>query len=252
MPLTALNPPRCLCLPLWPSLCALALLVAAAPTAAQWTHNRGYQLLQRVDDVLFGVDNLGLVILDRRFVAGHLVRVNASQPNPVRGNTPFVADCQKPLRMALVPDTMKGRPQPEQLEFTEVKVLDGSWAAVEFACESTRQPARAATVAKDIYERGGPADLQTLYCDLQPDGSDEARPGVEVRYSESANAVAVNRQWLSSGHVSAAEVEFGVNSKWRIQRQSLEVRRVTPSGEMAFSGKCDKRPPGVAAQQPLR
>ncbi len=231
----------------------LALLLAgfaAMPASAQWTHNRGFQLLQRVDDVLFGVDNLGLVILDRRHVAGFLVRVNASQPNPVRGNTAFVADCQKPLRMALVPDTMKGRPEPDKLEFAEVKVLDGSWAAVEFACESTRQPARASAVAKALYERGGPDDVQTIYCDLQPDGSDEARSGVEVRYSESANAVAVNRQWLSSGHVSATEVEFGVNSKWRIQRRNLDVRRVTASGEMAFSGRCDKRPPGISAQSP--
>ena len=246
--LTVINPFRSAHRPrLW-FAALMALLVVSSPVAAQWTHNRGYQLLQRVDDVLFGVDNLGLVILDRRYVAGHLLRVNASQPTPVRGNTAFVADCQKPLRMALVPDTMKGRPQPEQLEFAEVKILDGSWAAVEFACESTRQPARAAVVAKELYERGGPADVQTLYCDLQPDGSDEARSGVEVRYSESANAVAVNRQWLSSGHVNAAEVEFGVNSKWRIQRQSLDVRRVTASGELAFSGMCDKRPPGGAPQ----
>ena len=228
------------------------LLLAAllpGPAAAQWTNNRGYQLVQRVDDVLFGIDNLGLQILDRRHVAGRLLRVNASQPDPVRGNTPFVADCGRPLRFALVPDTVRGRPDPAVLEFSEVKVLDGSWAAVEFACESTRQPARAAQVARELYERGGPPDTLTLYCDLQPDGSDDVRRGVEVRFSEDADAVAVNRQWLSSGKVGPQQVEFGTHSKWRIQRDSLEVRRVTPSGETAFSARCDKRP-GAAAAPP--
>jgi len=226
----------------------LALLLAMAPQLAwaQWTHNRGYQLLQRVDDVLFGVDNLSLRILDRRFVAGTLVRVNVHQPSPVRGSAGFVADCNKPMRLALLPADAPARPDPQTLEFAEVKVLDGSWVAAEFACESTRQPARAASVARDLFERGGPADLQTIYCELQPDGVEEARSGVEVRYSEAANAVAVNRQWLSSGQVSATEVVFGTNSKWHINRQALDVRRTTANGEMLFSGSCDRRPPARA------
>lgn len=238
-------PPLSLFRRCWSLLLLAALLPSAA--SAQWTSNRSYQLLQRVDDVLFGIDNLGLVILDRRHVSGRLLRINASQPDPVRGNTPFVADCGPPLRFALVPDTVRGRPDPAALEFQEVKVLDGSWAAAKFACESTQQPARAALVARALYERGGPADTQTLYCDLQPDGSDDVRRGVEVRYSEEANAVAVNHQWLSSGKVGPELVEFGVNSKWRIQRGSLEVQRVTASGETAFSARCDKRPGAAPA-----
>lgn len=229
-------------------LCALPVLAACTGAWAQWSSNRGYQLLQRVDDVLFGVDNLSLVIVDRRYVAGTLVRINAKQPLPIRGTTEFVADCQKPLRFAAKPADAKVRALPGSLEFSSANLLDGTWFAAEFACESTRQPGRASRLAKDLFERGGPPDMQTVYCELQPDGSEETRAGVEVRFSESANAVAVNRQWLSSGEVSAGEVRFGSNSKWRIDRQALDVRRTGSGGEMLFSGTCDRRPPAA----PLR
>ena len=230
--------------------CLYVMLVVLLPTPgwAQWNSNRGYQLLQRVDDVLFGMDNLSLVILDRRHVAGTLLRINVFQPSPVRGRTDFVADCQKPLRFAIVPASVNGRPQPESLEFAPAKVLDGTWFAVEFACEVTRQPARAARLARDLFERGGPEDMQTVYCELQPDGSDQTRPGVEVRFTEAADAVAVNRQWLSSGSVTAEEVRFGTNSTWHIDRKALHVRRTAPGGEMLFSGGCDRRPPPMARQ----
>ena len=228
-------------------ICACWLPVLLAPDSgwAQWSNNRGYQLLQRVDDVLFGVDNLSLEILDRRYVAGTLVRINAHQPTPIRGMTQFVADCQKPLRFAIRPADAKVRALPGQLEFSSTKLLDGSWFAAEFACESTRQPGRASRLARDLFEHGGPPDMQTIYCELQPDGSEETRPGVEVRFSESANAVAVNRQWLSSGEVTAGEVRFGSSSKWRIDRQALDVRRTAASGEMLFSGACDRRAPAA-------
>jgi hypothetical protein len=94
-----------------------------------------------------------------------------------------------------------------------------------------------------MYETGGPPDMQTVYCDLQPDGSTEVRKGVEVRFSPSANVVAVNDQWLSSGSVTADEVRFGANSTWRINRKALDIRRSAPGGEMLFSGLCDRRPP---------
>ena len=228
-------------------ICAWLWLALCLPLAswAQWTNNRGFQLLQRVDDVLFGVDNLSLVILDQRYVAGTLVRINAQQPLPIRGVTQFVADCQKPLRFAIRPADARGRTLPAQLEFSSANLLDGSWFAAEFACESTRQPGRASRLAREMFERGGPPDMQTIYCELQPDGSQETRPGVEVRFSASANAVAVNRQWLSSGEVTDGEVRFGSNSKWRIDRQALDLRRTSASGEMLFSGTCDKRPPAA-------
>lgn len=226
----------------------LLLALLPLPGAAQWTSNRGYQLLQRVDDVLYGMDNLSLVILDRRHVSGTLLRINVHQPSPVRGSTRFVADCDKPLRFAEVPATMPGRPQPERLEFAPAQILDGTWFAAEFACEVTRQPGRAARLARDLFERGGPPDMQTVYCELQPDGSDQTRPGVEVNFSDSTDAVAVGRQWMSSGSVSATEVRFGTNSTWHVDRQALHVRRTAPSGEMLFSGTCDRRRPPPVRQ----
>ena len=225
----------------------LLLLLACLPGVvnAQWTSNRGYQLLQRVDDVLFGVDTISLSVLDRQHVAGTLVRVNVLQPNPVRGKSEFIAECTRPLRFALVPGNVRGRVSFAQLEFVQAKILDGSWFAAEFACEATRQPGRAARIARDLYERGGPADTQTIYCELQPDGKAEARPAVELRFSEEFSAVAVNRQWLSSGVVTSDEVHFGSIGIWHVDRQAMNVRKNIASGEMVFSGTCDKRPPAV-------
>ena len=229
---------------------ALLLALACLPgvASAQWTSNKGYQLLQRVDDVLFGVDTISLAVLDRQHVAGTLVRVNVLQPNPVRGKTEFVAECSRPLRFALVPAAVNVRSRAvpiAQLEFVEAKILDGSWFAAEFACDATRQPGRASRIARDLYERGGPADTQIIYCELQPDGKAEPRPAVEVRYSEEFSAVAVNRQWLSSGIVSADEVHFGTVGTWHIDRRQMNVRKNLASGEMVFSGTCDRRAPVV-------
>lgn len=228
----------------WRAVLLVAWLAASCSASfAQWANKSGYQLLQRVDDVLFGVDNLSLRILSQRYVAGTLLQLNVDRPYPVRSRVEFVADCRKPLRFAIRPGTASAEAAPESLEFSDAALLDGSWFAAEFACESTRQPASAARIARDLFEGGGPPDMQTIYCDLQPDGSQELRSGVEVRYSGSANAVAVNRQWLSSGSVTPEEVRFGANSKWRINRQALDVRRTAVHGEMLFSGQCDRRPP---------
>ncbi len=222
---------------------ALVLVLASNPGHAQWVSNRGYQLLQRIDDVLFGIDNLSLEILDRDHVAGILLQINADQPLPLRAQTRFVVDCRKPMRFAMRKADAALPIDLKTLEYADAALLDGSWASAEFACESTRQPGRASQVARAIYEHGGPPDMQTVYCDLQPDGSTEVRRGVEVRYSASANAVAVNRQWLSSGSVTDEEVRFGANSKWRINRKALDIRRSAPNGEMLFSALCDKRAP---------
>lgn len=224
-------------------LLGLVWTLVCAQAHAQWTSNRGYQLLQRIDDVLFGIDNLSLQILDRDHVAGTLLRINVDRPYPLRGQTDFVVDCRKPMRLAQRGGKAGAPVDLEKLEYADVALLDGTWASAEFACESTRQPGRASLVARGIYEKGGPDDMQTLYCDLQPDGSTEVRRGVEVRYSAAVRAVAVNQQWLSSGTVTDDEVRFGINSQWRINRKALDIRRSAPSGEMLFSGLCDKRPP---------
>jgi hypothetical protein len=222
---------------------ALVLACGAVAAQAQWVSNRGYQLLQRVDDVLFGVDNLSLRILDRTHVAGTLLHINVHKPEPVRSQVEFVAQCGDPMRLAMRTGNTGAPAVLGALEFADVSWLDGSWAAAAFACEATRQPGRAAQLARAMYERGGPPDMQTVYCDLQPDGSTEVRKGVEVRFSPSASVVAVNQQWLSSGSVTADEVRFGINSTWRINRQALDIRRSAPGGEMLFSGLCDRRAP---------
>jgi len=227
----------------WVAVLLFLLVLVAGAAQAQWVSNRGYQLLQRVDDVLFGVDNLSLQILDRTHVAGTLLHINVLKPYPVRSRVEFVAQCGNPMRLAMRTGDTGAPAALASMEFANVSWLDGTWAAAEFACESTRQPGRAAQLAREMYERGGPPDTQTVYCDLQPDGSTEVRKGVEVRFSPSANAVSVNRQWLSSGTVNAEEVRFGANSTWRIDRQALDIRRSAPGGEMLFSGLCDRRPP---------
>ena len=225
--------------------CLALLLVLPLPGPAQWASNRGYQLLQRVDDVLFGVDNLSLVIIDRRHVGGTLVRVNVQRPNPVRGSTEFVVDLPEAVAFRALPENSKNKVALNQLEFASANLLDGTLLAAEFACESTRQPGRASRLAKDLFERGGPEDVQTVYCELQPDGKEEARPGVEIRFSESANAVSVNRQWLSTGSVTPAEVIFGTNSKWRIDRRALNVRRT------AQTARCCSQEPATG-ERPLQ
>lgn len=234
--------------------CAIGVLLAwtAGTVSAQWSSNRGYQLLQQVDDVLFGVDNLALQIVDRTHVAGTLLEINVQKPYPVRSRIAFVADCGTPMRLAIRTGDSSAAPVLGQLEFAGLSWLDGSWAAAEFACQSTRQPGRAAQLARAMFERGGPPDVQTLYCELQPDGSTEVRKDVEVRFSPSANAVSVNRQWLSSGSVTLEEVRFGANSVWRINRRALDIRRTAPGGEMLFSGLCERRPSvtGGATRQP--
>ena len=222
---------------------AVLLLAAGGGAQAQWTSNNGFQLLQRVDDVLFGVDTVTLAIVDRDHVAGTLVRVNVLQPDPVRGRTEYVARCSRPLQVAQLAPAQRARPPLAQLEFVDAKILDGTWFAAEFACEATRQPGRAARVARALYEHGGPPDLQVLYCDLLPDGGSEPRPGVELRFSAEFEAVAVNDQWLSTGRVSDEEIRFGSVGTWVVDRQRLSVRKNAVNGEMVYSGTCDKRPP---------
>jgi hypothetical protein len=160
----------------WEWFCCWPRWLPHAGLIAQWTSNRGYQLLQRVDDVLFGVDNLALVILDRRHVAGTLLRINVQQPARSGAAAEFVVDCEQAAALcAAVPATMPAGRSRKRLEFSPAQILDGTWFAAEFACEVTRQPGSAARLARDLFERGGPQDMQTMYCELQPDGSD--RPG---------------------------------------------------------------------------
>ena len=219
----------------------------------------GFQLVQRVDDVLFGVDSISLAVFDRRYVAGTFVRLNVHVPSPVIGYTSFVADCEDPMRMAISESatafedrnavgflsqkrTQNQKLDPSSLAFADSKMLDGTRLVAEFACGSTRQPGRATQLARALYERGGPHDLQSVFCDMQVDGGKAIRSGVEVRYSETEDVVAVQQQWLSSGFVTAVEVVFGSGGvQWIMDRQTLATRLITKAGKTLFAGRCERQ-----------
>ena len=225
---------------------------------SDYGYSKALQLVQRVDDVLYGVDPISLAPLGNRHVSGVLVKVNASQPGQVLGYSHFVADCKKPLRMAIVatalsPQAFSARARfaaasatVEDGAFTKAHMLDGSWSVAEFACDSTQRPARTAQIARELFEKGGPSDMRTALCDLQTDGALQTRQDVEVRFSDSEKVVAVNKQWLSSGRVTDSEISFGSGpARWRIDRAAAEASLVHPGGKIVFVGSCvarDARP----------
>ena len=89
----------------WLAGLALATAGAAqlfAQSLPQGTSMRGFQMVQHVDDVLYGVDALALDIKENRYVRGTYVRVSVSQPSPILGVGRFVADCREPVRLAIV------------------------------------------------------------------------------------------------------------------------------------------------------
>lgn len=216
---------------------------------------RGFQMVQRIDEVLYGVDPISLTFRGN-FVQGVFVRVNVEQPAPILGYIRFVADCRPPLRMAIVSSsTLTGRANAdgsaeyreyrseksrlEELEFDPARLLNGTQLVADFACRSTLQPGRARQIARELYERGGPPDQKTLRCTLRPDGSERALPEVPVRFSESQQAVAVNNQWLRSGAVTPEEIIFGNGAaEWRIDRRALQARLFDANDKPVYTGAC--------------
>lgn len=240
------------------SFCANLGPTWAQPTANLPATSKDMQIVQRIDDVLVGVDAVSLQIVDRSHVSGTYFLINLRQPSPVAGNADFVVDCQVPLRIATLESTLpsgslktdtpplqrrSGPLDMAQLAFAPVHMLDGTWLVAEFACRSTSQPGRARQIARQLLEQGGPPDMRTLYCDLRADGSSQVRRGVELRFSEQEDAVAVNKQWLSSGFVDDKEVVFGSGAQWIVDRQASRARLVAPGGALLYSGPCDSRPP---------
>lgn len=229
---------------------------APAPTSS----GKGVQLVQRIDDILVGVDPISLAIIDRRHVSGVAVRVNANQPSPALDYRHFVADCQSPLRLVilstapspldLTPQGASARARVAAAEavlktapFANAAMLDGSRAVAEFACNTTATPARAAQIAKALFEAGGPPDVRTALCDLQPDGAFVTREDVEVRFSDSEKVVAVANQWLTSGRVTDTEISFGSGgSRWRIDRNTADASLIGGDGKILFMGSCIAKP----------
>lgn len=219
--------------------------------------SKDMQIVQRIDNVLVGVDAVSLAIIDRRYVAGSYFLINLHRPSPLAGTAEFVADCQSPLRLATLASSLpSGALQPEtprsqrrataldidSLSFTPVHMLNGSWMVAEFACRSTRQYGRARQIALELLEKGGPPDMRRLWCDLQADGSTQTRRNAEVRYSEADDAVAVQTQWLSSGFVRDTEVVFGSGAQWIVDRQPSQARLVGAGGTKLFVGACRSAP----------
>ena len=241
------------------------LLLAAAQAPAQQRTPPApppFHLVQRVDEMLVGVDSVAMAILDRDHVAGTYFLINARKPSPIAGYANYVVDCREPMRMATTSSAMpSGSLEPEtpflqpprrnggldvnSLRYEPVHVLDGTRFVAEFACRVTNQFGRAAQIARQLYESGGPKDLARIYCDLRSD-SGKQREGVEVRYSEEENVVAVNGQWLSSGFLSGDEIVFGTGAQWRVDRKEQTARLVRDDGTRLLTVACDTRPPAKA------
>ena len=260
------------------------LLLGGLCVTAAWAQaaaGKAPLLLQRIDDTLYGVDWLSLAVVDRHHVSGILVRVNAARPHPPLDYTHYLADCRGQMRVARIASaaspldlTLTGASARARLQaatqfiraaeaagetageagapgspgkpaFRPLATLDGSRALAEFTCAAMQRPAQAALLAKDVLDNGGPRDLRTALCDLQPDGASVTREDVTVRFSDSEKVVAVNQQWLNSGRVTDTEISFGSGTaRWRIDRLTAEANLVDAAGRVIFSGSC------VAQQKP--
>ncbi|PZP95538.1 MAG: hypothetical protein DI587_22305 [Variovorax paradoxus] len=230
----------------------LALTAAAQPAPAT------FHMVQRIDEMLVGVDAIALDVVDRDHVAGTYFLVHAQRPSPLVGYANYVVDCRTPQRIAILNSVMpSGRLEPEQpfvqpprrsgrtdlarLVFEPVHTMDGTALVARFSCEASGAPGRAAQIAAELAARGSPPDSRSLYCQMQPDAGQAARR-VEVRYSAAENAVAVNGQWLSSGFVAGDEVVFGVGAQWRVDTRKRHARLLRDNGRQLFKGDCDTRP----------
>ena len=227
------------------------LCVGAAVVHAQAGPAKGVQLVQRIDDVLVGVDPISLAVIDNRYVTGVAVRVNVNVagalPAAPLAYSHFLADCHSPMRFAVVstaatpfdltPQGSSFRARYDAARaalvgsaFAPVGMLDGSRAVATFACKASLSPSGATQIARDLFQQGGPADMRSALCDLRPDGALETREDVEVRFSDSEKVVAVQQQWMSTGKVTDTEISFGSGpARWRIDRNTAEATSATAS-----------------------
>ncbi len=240
-----------------------AVALAAVNSAAQSPSGKGPLLLQRIDDVLYGVDPISLAIVDNRYVSAILVRVNAAKPHSPLNYTHFVADCKgagqvaflavsvSPMDLTPQGASFRARLQavqaalsaPGGAKFAKPAMLDGSRNMADFVCAASQRPSQAVALAKGILENSGPTDLRTALCDLQPDGVFVTREDVTVRFSDREKTVSVNNQWLTSGQVTPTEISFGSGTaKWRIDRASAEANLIDSTGRVIFAGSCVEKP----------
>ena len=231
-----------------------------ASAQAQSGNPKGVQLVQRIDDVLIGVDPISLAVVDNRYVTGIYVRVSAdvtgAKPAAPLGYTHFLADCRAPMRFAVIStaatpfdltpqgSSFRARHEAAQaavkaITFKQVGMLDASRTVATFACQASLSPSVVVKIAHDLFEKAGPSDLRSALCDLRPNGGEDTREDVEVRFSDSEKVVAVRQQWMSTGKVTDAEISFGSGPlRWRIDRNAAEASLVTPEGKIIFVGSC--------------
>ncbi|KQP48636.1 hypothetical protein [Pseudorhodoferax sp. Leaf274] len=230
----------------------MALSAAAQPAPAS------FHMVQRIDEMLVGVDAIALDVVDRHHVAGTYFLVHALRPSPLVGYANYVIDCRVPQRIAILSSVMpSGRLEPEQpfvqpprrsgridpssLAFEPTHVMDGTAFVASFSCDASGAPGRAAQIAAELAARGSPPDSRSLYCQMRPDAGQAARRA-EVRYSAAENAVAVNGQWLSSGFVAGDEVVFGTGAQWRVDTRKRQARLLRDDGRQLFQGECQTSP----------
>lgn len=252
-------------MPPFPSLLPFALAVAVLAPAlqAQPAPQAPFHMVQRIDEMLVGVDAIALDVVDRDRIAGTYFLVHAQRPAPLVGYANYVVDCREPRRIAILSSVMpSGRLEPAQplvqpprrsgaidvaaLEFGAVHVMDGTAFVAAFSCQASSAPGRAGQIAAELAARGGPPDSRSLYCLMRPDAGGTPRR-VEVRYSAAEQAVAVDGQWLSSGFVLGEEIVFGSGAQWRVDPKKRTARLVRDNGRQLFRGDCDTRPDAAAA-----
>ena len=220
---------------------------------------RNLLVVQRIEDVLIGVDRVSIRVVDRHRVAASYVRVNARRPTPVLGLARVLVDCRTPHRLSvLASSTLTGRvaadgrdeyqvfdggpAAQDEASFGAVHLLNGTLFVADFACRASVEPRRGAAIAAELYARGGPPDQQSLRCALLADGDLQA---AEAAAAAAASASAQNAvkddkdaavkgsdaDATSSGEARAAEL------RRLAVPQRVEVRFSPSQGVVAVNGQ---------------
>jgi hypothetical protein len=245
----------------WPSMVLLAGLHAVGACAQHFA--KGPLLVQQIDQFLYGVDPLSVAVVDAGHVSAIGIRLPAGESRSDAAQyLHYVARCDGGLQWALLREaaspldlTPQGasarartnaiRSQWSSLRFQPSNMRDASRSLAQFACAASSRPAQAAQIAKDILDNGGPWDMRTVLCDLQPDGAVVTREDVQVRFSDQEKVVAVNKQWFANAQVTDTEISFGNGSaRWKIDRSTAEASLVdVATGKALFAGSCAAAPP---------
>lgn len=205
---------------------------------------RNLLVVQRIEDVLIGVDRVSIRVLDRHRVAASYVRVNARRPTPVLGLARVLVDCRAPQRLSvLASSTLTGRvgadgrdeyqvfdggpTAHDEASFGAVHLLNGTQFVADFACRASVEPHRGAAIAAELYARAGPPDQQSLRCALLADGDLPAADTATVATAASAGAPgAVSDDKAAEVKDSDAAAIKGSDAATRDESRATPLRRV--------------------------